>query len=59
MDKCVRLGSAAQQVKPVKNVPIARLGEGGGSRGLAYVDLDASGFIVELAQLPEKETEGE
>jgi hypothetical protein len=46
-------------VKPVKNVSIARLGEGGGSRGLACVGLDASGFIVELSRLPEKETVGE
>ncbi len=32
----------------------AAFGEGEGSGGIAYVDLDASGLIVELAQFPEK-----
>lgn len=34
----------------------ASFGDEAGSGGLAYVDLDASGLIVELAQLPKKET---
>ncbi len=32
----------------------ARFGDEESSGGLAYVDLDASGFIVELAQLPRR-----
>jgi methylmalonyl-CoA/ethylmalonyl-CoA epimerase len=34
----------------------ARFGDEEGSGGLAYIDLDASGLIVELAQLPRKGT---
>jgi hypothetical protein len=34
----------------------AQFGEGAHARGIAYVDLDASGFIVELSQAPRAET---